>query len=61
MVAEILFKVTVVTPLVAKFSLFVTKITFVVAEITFIMAVITSLVSKFVCGQGHLYSGSDNF
>ena len=45
-VAEIIFKVALMTSLMAKFSLFVTKITFVVAEITLIMAVMTSSVSK---------------
>ena len=46
-VAEVTFKVAVMTSSVAKFSLFVAKITFVVAEITFNMAVMTSSVPKF--------------
>ena len=51
--AEIRFKEAVITSSVVK-------IIYVVGEITFKVAVMTSLV-QFVCGQGHLCSGSDNF
>ena len=40
-VAEIIFKVAVITSLVDKISLFGAEITFVVAEMTFNVAVIT--------------------
>ena len=56
-VAEITFKMVVITSLVVK-------ITFVMAEITFRMVVVTSSVVKItfsVVGCDHLYSRQDHF
>ena len=60
-VAEMTFKVGVVTSSVVTISLFVAKITFVLAEITFKVAVVTSSVAKITFVVAEITFKCDHF